>query len=132
MLKGKASTALRPFMSRSFASAVDSPLSARKTKLMALHRLLSRGFAVEAASPVKARWRREDIQTLYDSPLLDLIFRAASVHRQFHDPQKIQLCTLLNIKEGGCTEDCSYCAQSSRHSTGLKASKLLDIEPVLK
>jgi len=85
----------------------------------------------ESASTLGKDWTREKIQTVYDSPLMELIFRAATVHRQYHDPSKIQLCTLLNIKTGGCTEDCSYCAQSSRYKTGLKASKLLNLEPVL-
>ncbi|EAU93406.2 biotin synthase [Coprinopsis cinerea okayama7 len=77
-------------------------------------------------------WRREEIQTIYDSPLMELVFRAASIHRQHQDPSKIQLCTLMNIKTGGCTEDCSYCSQSSRYSTPTKASRLVDIEPVLE
>lgn len=63
---------------------------------------------------------------------MELIFRAASVHRVAHDPSKIQLCTLMNIKTGGCSEDCSYCSQSSRYSTPTKASRLVDIEPVLE
>ncbi|CAH7684054.1 biotin synthase [Phakopsora pachyrhizi] len=75
--------------------------------------------------------RKEQVRSVYDSPLMELVYRAATVHRANHDPKKVQLCTLLNIKTGGCTEDCSYCAQSSRYSTGLKASKLIDIEPVL-
>ncbi|KIY51379.1 biotin synthase [Fistulina hepatica ATCC 64428] len=77
-------------------------------------------------------WKRQEIQGVYDTSLMDLIFRAASVHRQHHDPSKVQLCTLMNIKTGGCTEDCSYCSQSSRHSTATKASKLVDIEPVIE
>ncbi|KAG0151624.1 hypothetical protein CROQUDRAFT_651043 [Cronartium quercuum f. sp. fusiforme G11] len=77
------------------------------------------------------KWTREEVQEVYDTPLMELVFRSATVHRAHHDPSKVQLCTLLNIKEGGCTEDCSYCAQSSRYSTGLEASKLIDIEPVL-
>ncbi|PSR71265.1 hypothetical protein PHLCEN_2v12779 [Hermanssonia centrifuga] len=77
-------------------------------------------------------WSKKEIQDIYDSPLLDLIFRAAAVHRQYHDPKKIQLCTLMNIKTGGCSEDCSYCSQSSRYSTSTKASRLVEIEPVLE
>ncbi|KAJ6519512.1 biotin synthase [Mycena sanguinolenta] len=88
------------------------------------------------ASPItetsRRTWAREEIQDLYNSPLLDLVFRAASIHRKHHDPSKIQLCTLMNIKTGGCTEDCSYCSQSSRYSTPTQASRLVDIEPVLE
>jgi len=100
----------------------------------------SRAFATHAATtqsrsvnPVTRHdWKKAEIQEIYDTPLLDLVFRSASVHRQHHDPSKIQLCTLMNIKTGGCTEDCSYCSQSSSYSTATKASKLLGIEPVLE
>jgi biotin synthase len=51
-----------------------------------------------AAAPARKTWAREEIQAVYDTPLLDLVFRAASVHRMHHDPSKIQLCTLMNIK----------------------------------
>ncbi|BGP30782.1 biotin synthase [Rhodotorula toruloides] len=87
------------------------------------------------ASQVDTRqgWTREQVQEVYDSPLMDLIFRAASVHRLNHPPDQVQLCTLLNIKTGGCSEDCSYCAQSSKYAdkVGLKAEKLTDVETVL-
>jgi biotin synthase len=56
----------------------------------------------------------------------------ATVHRRFHAPGAIQLCTLMNIKTGGCSEDCSYCAQSSRYQTGLKAQKMVTVESVLE
>ncbi|TFL06470.1 biotin synthase [Pterulicium gracile] len=95
---------------------------------------LARSLATHAPAPSSTeipRRSRQEIAEIYNTPLLDLIFRAASVHRQNHDPSKVQLCTLLSIKTGGCTEDCSYCSQSSRHNTATKASKLLDIEPVL-
>ncbi|KAH9176990.1 hypothetical protein EDB89DRAFT_1937515 [Lactarius sanguifluus] len=82
-----------------------------------------------AAPPTRHDWTKEEVQRIYDAPLLDLVFRAASVHRQHHDPSKIQLCTLMNIKSGGCSEDCSYCSQSSRYTTATKASRLLEIEP---
>ncbi|TFK57482.1 biotin synthase [Heliocybe sulcata] len=84
--------------------------------------------------PINARydWSRREIQEIYDSPLLDLVFRAASVHRQHHDPSKVQLCTLMNIKTGGCTEDCSYCSQSSRYATPTSASPLVSVEPVIE
>jgi biotin synthase len=56
----------------------------------------------------------------------------STVHRRFHDPAAIQMCTLMNIKTGGCSEDCSYCAQSSRYSTGLKATKMVNVDSVLE
>ncbi|KAA1468547.1 biotin synthase [Dentipellis sp. KUC8613] len=87
-----------------------------------------------AASPPPTRhdWTKAEVQKIYDTPLLELVFQAASVHRRYHDPSKIQLCTLMNIKTGGCSEDCSYCSQSSRHTTATKASRLVAIEPVLE
>jgi len=84
-----------------------------------------------APSHLARRWSKDQVKDVYDTPLMELVFRAATTHRAHHDASKVQLCTLLNIKTGGCTEDCSYCAQSSRYSTGLEASKLIDIEPVL-
>ncbi|KAJ7071323.1 biotin synthase [Mycena amicta] len=93
---------------------------------------LRRSLATHASASSRPTWSRQQIQELYDKPLLDLVFRAASVHRQHHDPSKIQLCTLMNIKTGGCTEDCSYCSQSSRYSTPTKASRLVELEPVLE
>ncbi|KAF8350219.1 biotin synthase [Amanita rubescens] len=98
-------------------------------------RSLTRTLATHATSTPKAiryNWKREEIQEIYDSPLLDLVYRASSVHREHHDPSKIQLCTLMNIKTGGCSEDCSYCSQSSKYTTSTKASRLVDIEPVLE
>ncbi|EIW86431.1 biotin synthase [Coniophora puteana RWD-64-598 SS2] len=83
-------------------------------------------------SSVRNDWSRQEIQKIYDSPLLDLVFRAGSVHRGHHDPSKIQLCTLMNIKTGGCSEDCSYCSQSSRYVTETKASRLLEVAPVIE
>ena len=63
-------------------------------------------------------------------PLLTLT--QATLHRRFHKPSSVQLCTLMNIKTGGCTEDCSYCAQSSRYSTGLTTTKLSTVDSVLE
>ncbi|TXT13580.1 hypothetical protein VHUM_00947 [Vanrija humicola] len=81
---------------------------------------------------VRNDWTRDEVQKIFDAPLMETIYRAASVHRLNHDPSRIQLCTLMNIKTGGCTEDCKYCSQSSSYSTPTKASRLVDIEPVLK
>lgn len=75
-------------------------------------------------------WSRSDVLDLFDLPFPDLIFRAQSVHRAHFAPDEIQLSTLLNIKEGGCQEDCGYCSQSAHHDTGVAASALLDAETV--
>lgn len=73
----------------------------------------------------------QDVKTLYHKPLLDLVYEAASVHRANHDPQEMQLCTLLSIKTGGCTEDCKYCSQSIYNNTNLEKEILLKTEQVL-
>lgn len=76
------------------------------------------------------KWTREQIKEIYNTPLPELMFQAQLQHRSYHDPQEVQICTLMNIKTGGCTEDCKYCAQSSRYDTGLKAEKLIKIDEV--
>lgn len=79
-----------------------------------------------AASTTPRRWTREDILALFELPFMELLHRAHETHRQHHDPNKVQLSTLLNIKTGGCQEDCKYCAQSVKYDTGVEAEKLLD------
>ncbi|KAG6422879.1 hypothetical protein SASPL_113261 [Salvia splendens] len=96
----------------------------------------SSAAAVEAERCIRdgARndWKREEISSIYDSPVLDLLFHAAQVHRHAHNFREVQQCTLLSIKTGGCSEDCSYCPQSSRYSTGVKAHKLMNKDAVLE
>jgi biotin synthase len=72
----------------------------------------------------------ERLKTVYDLPLLELLFRAAEVHRAHHDPSDIQRCALLSIKTGGCPEDCAYCSQSARYDTGVTATPLISVEEV--
>lgn len=142
----------------------------------------SSAAAVEAERCIRegARndWKREEVKSIYDSPILDLLFHAVSylhflspqklssfstvrlidssfrtgffflffctflycviailqaqVHRHAHNFREVQQCTLLSIKTGGCSEDCSYCPQSSRYNTGLKAQKLMNKDVVLE
>jgi biotin synthase len=66
----------------------------------------------------------------YQKPLLDLLFEAHSIHRQFHAGQDIQKCVLLSIKTGGCPEDCGYCGQSAHYQTGAQREPLLSVETV--
>ncbi len=77
------------------------------------------------------KWSSDEALALYDAPFNDLLFRAQTVHRTNFDPNKVQLSRLLSIKTGGCAEDCGYCSQSAHHSTGLKASKLMEVNRVL-
>ena len=80
---------------------------------------------------INAGWTREQAMALYEAPFNDLLFQAQTVHRQHFDPNKVQLSRLLSIKTGGCPEDCGYCSQSSHHASGLKASKLMEVERVI-
>ena len=80
---------------------------------------------------VRGHWTREEALALHDVPLNDLLFRAQTVHRQHFDPNTGQLSRLLSIKTGGCPEDCAYCSQSVHHESGLKASKLMEVERVI-
>lgn len=80
---------------------------------------------------IKHNWTVEEIENLFALPFNDLIFYAQTTLREFFDPNKVQLSTLLSIKTGGCAEDCAYCPQASSYDTGLKAEKLLDKEKIL-
>jgi biotin synthase len=79
----------------------------------------------------RSDWRREEIAALFALPFAELMFRAQSLHRAHFDPNAVQISTLLSIKTGGCPEDCGYCSQSSKYDTGVKASKLMDVDAVL-
>src|SRR5213593_4359989 len=88
-------------------------------------------LAVTALLADAPEWTNEAAWSVYRLPFNDLLFRAHSAYRQHFDPNRVQLSKLLNIKTGGCPEDCGYCSQSSHHSTGLAASKLMDVEKVV-
>ncbi|MGI9228659.1 MAG: biotin synthase BioB [Gammaproteobacteria bacterium] len=76
-------------------------------------------------------WGQDEIITLYELPFSDLLHRAHSLHRRHFNPNEVQLSTLLNIKSGGCPEDCAYCPQSARYQTGVEAEPLLAYEEVM-
>ena len=77
-------------------------------------------------------WTREEIAALFDLPFTELVFRAAEVHRASHPHNEVQLSTLLSIKTGGCVEDCGYCSQSVSANSGVKATKLMEVQQVLQ
>lgn len=81
---------------------------------------------------IRNNWTREEITAIFNSPVLDLVYKAASVHREYHDPQEVQVCTLLSVKTGGCPEDCAYCPQAARYHTDVKVQKLMEVDEVLK
>ena len=77
------------------------------------------------------KWTLDDIEDLYRLPFNDLIFKAQTVHRENHDPNKIQVSTLMSIKTGGCPEDCKYCSQSIKYNTDVEIEKLLSVDEVI-
>ena len=79
---------------------------------------------------IRHDWTRAQVQALFDLPLLDLLQHAQRVHREHHEPNTVQLSTLLSIKTGACPEDCAYCPQSVRYETGLEPEALLEIAAV--
>jgi biotin synthase len=81
---------------------------------------------------IRTDWTREEIAALFDLPFTELLFRAATVHREHHSADQVQLCTLLSIKTGGCPEDCGYCSQSAHADSGVEATKLMDVRQVLQ
>ena len=83
-------------------------------------------------SEIRHNWKLEDVRALFDAPLLELVFHAATLHRKYHDPREVQVCKLISIKTGGCPEDCAYCSQSSRYQTEVKASPLMERDEVLE
>ncbi|MFT6245974.1 MAG: biotin synthase [Salibacteraceae bacterium] len=75
---------------------------------------------------------KESLLALYNKPLLELVFEAATIHREFHDSREVQMASLLSIKTGGCAEDCGYCPQAARYHTDVEAQKLMTVESVLE
>ncbi len=80
---------------------------------------------------IKNTWTKAEISAIYNSPLLELIYKAATVHREYHATGEVQVCTLLSIKTGGCPEDCAYCPQAARYNTGVDVQSLMKKEEVL-
>ena len=80
---------------------------------------------------MKHDWTLEQIQQIYRTPFVDLLFQAQLVHRQHHTPNEVQGSVLLNIKSGGCPEDCAYCPQSARYKTGVARTELVSVDEAL-
>src|SRR5665647_1362095 len=83
------------------------------------------------ANGLRHDWTRAEVRALFALPFPELMFLAATTHRQNFDPTEVQISTLLSIKTGGCPEDCGYCPQSAKYDTGVKAEKLMSLEAVL-
>ncbi|RCS29472.1 biotin synthase BioB [Rhodanobacter denitrificans] len=84
-----------------------------------------------ADTAIRHDWSRAEVAALFALPFNELLHRAHTVHRQHHDPNAVQVSTLLSIKTGGCPEDCAYCPQAARYDTGVAAQKLMEIDDVL-
>ena len=82
-------------------------------------------------APQLENWTRQQVVELFQLPFNDLLFQAMTVHRANHDPNAVQLSTLLSIKTGACPEDCAYCPQSARYKTGLKTEKLMPLDEIV-
>ena len=80
----------------------------------------------------KNNWTLEELKTKYNLPFNDLLWEAHQIHRKYHDPNKVQISTLMSVKTGGCPEDCKYCSQSIRYDTDIELEKTLSLEEVLK
>jgi len=81
---------------------------------------------------VRHNWNREEVQALFSLPFNDLLFHAQTVHRQYFDPNQVQISTLCSVKTGACPEDCAYCPQSAHYDTGLEREKLMAVEKVIE
>ena len=92
----------------------------------------SHSHAPASEVPLRHDWKLEEVRALMTQPLMDLLYQAQTVHRQVWKENKVQLCSLLSIKTGGCSEDCAYCPQAARYKTGVKAEKLMGIEEVME
>jgi biotin synthase len=81
---------------------------------------------------IRNNWTKKEIQEIYELPLLELVYRAATVHRSCNNTAEVQVCTLLSVKTGGCSEDCAYCPQAARYHTDIKVHALMQTEEVLE
>ncbi len=81
-------------------------------------------------SEMKHNWTKEEILEIYNKPLMELLYEAATIHRKHHDPNVVQVSTLLSIKTGGCPEDCGYCPQAARYHTDIEGNDLMSVQQV--
>src|SRR5262245_39579388 len=76
-------------------------------------------------------WTKEEIRAIYNAPFLDLVYRAASMHRKYHPADQVHVCSLISIKTGGCPEDCKYCPQAARYQTKVNATPLMEKQEII-
>jgi len=81
---------------------------------------------------LRHNWQKEELQALFDLPLMELVAKAHKVHAEYNNVSEIQMCSLISVKTGGCSENCKYCPQSARYQTPIKAQAMLETEEVLR
>lgn len=81
-------------------------------------------------SVIRHDWTKQEILDIYNTPMMDLLYKAATIHREYHDPNVVQVSTLLSIKTGGCPEDCGYCPQAARYHTDIEGNDLMSVQQV--
>jgi len=81
---------------------------------------------------IRNNWTKEEIQKIYELPFLELVYQAATVHRVYNNTAEVQVCTLLSVKTGGCSEDCAYCPQAARYHTDINIHALMQMDEVLQ
>jgi biotin synthase len=86
----------------------------------------------KSSGALRYDWKKGEVQAIYDTPLPELVYRAQSVHRQYHEPHRVQTCQLISIKTGGCPEDCAYCPQSAHYDADVQRQGLLDPAHVVR
>jgi biotin synthase len=96
------------------------------------HSTPAAGLPDAASFDSRHDWKRAEVEEIYRTPLPELVFRAQSVHRQLHAPDRVQTCQLISIKTGGCPEDCAYCPQSAHYDTDVERQGLLDPRHVVE
>lgn len=89
-------------------------------------------MSIATENLIRNNWATAEVQALFDLPFSDLMFKAQTIHRQYFDPNTVQISQLLSIKTGACPEDCKYCPQSTRYDTGLKVEQLMKVDQVIE
>src|SRR5207237_9059933 len=84
------------------------------------------------ATPICTDWTRAEVRALFDEPFMELVYRAATVHREHHRADEVQVCQLVSIKTGGCPEDCGYCSQSVHNDSDVKPEPLMARDEVVR
>ena len=87
-------------------------------------------YKLNFMNDTRHNWTKEEIIDIYNQPLMDLLYEAATVHRKHHDPNTVQISSLISIKTGGCPEDCAYCPQAARYNTDINGNALMSVEEV--